>query len=157
MSLDMMTHTKKNPHTLTHTYDTSRLTYTVQIHWVNFHSAQTIFSCLAWREAKLLPRARHCHRTTTAVTNPHTYTHGYMHVITVRGLSLESVDGTNYNHLWIQGLTSISLSVAALCPKYTKARSVWPSDIFNNLLLYLIQSDLFKKYLHEKFLTCYFI
>lgn len=33
--------------TYKHTYGQVRITYIVHMHWVNFHSTQTIFSCLA--------------------------------------------------------------------------------------------------------------
>lgn len=55
-----------------HTCEQVRLTSIVHMHWVNFHSTHTIFSCLA--EGRTNCQARtHCHWTTSVTRHTHNH------------------------------------------------------------------------------------
>ncbi len=129
--------------TYIHTCDQVRLTYTVHMHWVNFHSTQTIFSCLAegrtncWPEpgsvtAQPLMWQRRAHTHTHARTN--TIVHSERTLPWGGGWdkSLLSLSRRSDVHIIVSGC---SLSPCGYLD--TKTRSVWPSDTFNDLLLHL--------------------
>lgn len=111
--------THKIPCTWTyiHTYDQVKLTYIVHMHWVNFHSTQTIFSCLAEGRTNCWPEPE------TVTAQPlmwqrcvHTHTHTQSHNHSQwEDSPLRWLEGTNHYYLSVGGLMSTSLSVAALC------------------------------------------